>query len=143
MNKIQVITFGKLKTKEIATLVEYYQTLISKYKTIEIKSFKDPADRKIELKDFNYGGELIVLDDAGQKFNTSNFKSFITKKLEQNEQIVFLLGNAFGISGEVMQKAKGILSLSSLTLNHELALLVLMEQVFRILNIAAGGKYHK
>lgn len=57
--------------------------------------------------------------------------------------INFYIGNAFGFEGEIEEKSDLLLSLSKMTLAHEQVNLILLEQLFRCMNLNAGGKYHK
>ena len=141
--KIKIVTFGKIKSKEIEDLSIYYQKLISKYAWIEHIQLKDVGERKIELSDYDKKGFLVVLSEHGKIFNTDDFKTEIIMNLNLGVEINFLIGNAYGVTRQLMEHADLVLSLSPMTFSHELALLILSEQLFRILNLDAGGRYHK
>jgi 23S rRNA (pseudouridine1915-N3)-methyltransferase len=59
------------------------------------------------------------------------------------KKMIYVIGGPLGLSGEVLNRAPMVLSLSRMTLNHEMSSLVLLEQLYRYLNFAAGEKYHK
>jgi len=145
---------GPLKFEFVREGLEYYIDKIKKFVNIEtlfpkvkIKEFeknirikKEEEVLKKHLSDKEY---LIILDERGK-----TFKSFeLAKKLEnlmQNQAfITFLIGGPEGLSEELKRNAKEIWSISSLTLNHEIALLVLIEALYRSFTIIKGIPYHK
>ena len=110
---------------------------------LELVVCKDPGERKISSTDFQKIGYTVVLSDQGQSFDTLKFKEFIVDRFNQEGQITFLIGNAYGLDESALKQADLVLSLSPMTLNHELTFIILLEQLYRILNLHAGGKYHK
>lgn len=143
MTKLKIINFGIIKSESIRDLIEYYKKLTGKYYSIEFLTYKDVRERKIEMQDFNYKGFLIALSEKGRDFDTVQFKDFLSKKIMTEEQITFVIGNAYGIHENVLAKADLILSISKMTTTHEFSLIFLLEQLYRIFNLEAGGKYHK
>lgn len=144
--KIKVYIINKIKDKAIEELVSYYIKLISKYAKIELISINDKSETKLKLDLLERcmkEGFNVVLSEDGKEFTTVDF----AKKLEalklNYSQINFFIANAYGFDFEVKQKADITLSLSQMTTGHELALLFLTEQLFRCLNLNAGGNYHK
>lgn len=144
--KIKIYIINKIKNKQIEELVSYYLTLVSKYAKVELVSIFDKKEAKIKLdtvgKYFNDSFN-IILSEEGREFTTIDF----AKKLESTKlnfsQVNFFIANAYGFEYEVKQKANIILSLSQMATGHELALVFLLEQLFRVSNLNAGGKYHK
>ena len=154
LQKIKILMPGPLKFEFVREGLEYYIDKIKKFVNIEalfpkvkIKEFeknirikKEEEVLKKHLSDKEY---LIILDERGE-----TFKSFeLAKKLEnlmQNQAfITFLIGGPEGLSEELKRNAKEIWSISSLTLNHEIALLVLIEALYRSFTIIKGIPYHK
>uniref|UniRef100_A0A7V5XG56 Ribosomal RNA large subunit methyltransferase H n=1 Tax=Thermodesulfobacterium geofontis TaxID=1295609 RepID=A0A7V5XG56_9BACT len=154
LQKIKILMPGPLKFEFVREGLEYYIDKIKKFVNIEtlfpkvkIKEFeknirikKEEEVLKKHLSDKEY---LIILDERGK-----TFKSFeLAKKLEnlmQNQAfITFLIGGPEGLSEELKRNAKEIWSISSLTLNHEIALLVLIEALYRSFTIIKGIPYHK
>ena len=143
MTKIRIISFGNIKSYALRDLTNYYQKLISKYFSVELISLKDPGERKVNNKDFSKQGVTVILSEKGQGMDTIKFKEMIIPKIEHKPQITFVIGNAYGIDDDLLQQADLNLSLSQMTFNHELTLVILLEQLYRIFNLKAGGKYHK
>ncbi|MBD3362936.1 hypothetical protein GF362_04410 [Candidatus Dojkabacteria bacterium] len=144
--KINIQLFSKVSDKNLMNLQNYYLKLISRYTKIEVKIRKTRKDKKINYNDIKkyFGkGMNIVLTEHGKLYKTKTFSKYLKdlKLIETN--LNFFIGNAFGFTKEVENKADLQLSLSPLTFSHELAHIVLLEQLFRCLNLAAGGKYHK
>jgi 23S rRNA (pseudouridine1915-N3)-methyltransferase len=144
--KLKIFTIGKVKDRAIQELIEYYSKLISKYSKIELVSLNDKTESKLNLsllEKYMENSYNIVLSEEGKEFTTLEF----AKKLEglnQNQPNVnFFIANAYGFELEVKTKANLVLSLSQMTTGHELAYAFLLEQLFRCLNLNAGGKYHK
>lgn len=144
--KIRIYIINKIKNNAITELVEYYQKLLSKYAKVEIISITDKSEQKIKLATIaKYLNDSfnIVLSEDGKEFTTSTFASKIESQKLNYSQLNFFVANAYGFDQEIKQKANLVLSLSQMTTGHELALVFLLEQLFRISNLNAGGQYHK
>lgn len=144
MKKIVIETFGKIKEESIQQLCRKYINLCNHYIRTEVKVYKDPGQRKIMIDDLNsfQNTPRILLSEKGKSINSLDFSEYLKNNIENNQEIVFLIGNAFGIDHNFIKSSKTI-SLSPLTFSHELSLVVLLEQLYRALNINAGGKYNK
>ncbi|RME54425.1 23S rRNA (pseudouridine(1915)-N(3))-methyltransferase RlmH [Candidatus Woesearchaeota archaeon] len=130
---IQIISVGKLKEKFYVQAFEEYFKRTKKYAKIE----------NIEAKTINQAFKLakhdiVLLDENGKTFTSLKFASFIKDK-----NLSFIIGPAEGFSDKEKVKAKFKLSLSSMTYPHELAKVMLMEQVYRAFTILNNLNYHK
>lgn len=143
MNQITIVNFGKIKDTSLQELIGKYSELVKYYSKLEIKSYKDVGPRKIKLGDFKYDGQLVVLSEKGKVYTTIELANLFKNKFNLEGKITFVIGNAFGIEAEVLEKANLVLSLSPLTFPHELTQVILLEQLYRCLNLNQGGKYHK
>jgi len=86
---------------------------------------------------------LAVLDSKGPAYTTEGFAKFLASaERSRKKRLRFLIGGAYGVPEETKKRADGLLSLSPLTLPHRLALLVLTEQIYRVLSWRAGAPYH-
>ena len=144
--KIRIYIINKIKNSAIFELVEYYQKLLSKYAKVGIIGIPDKSEQKIKLTTIaKYLNDSfnIVLSEDGKEFTTSTFASKIESLKLNYSQLNFFVANAYGFDQEVKQKANLVLSLSQMTTGHELALVFLLEQLFRISNLNTGGQYHK
>lgn len=144
--KINIYTFNTNKEKNLSNLAEYYSKLTSKYADVKNIHLKDKTEKKISLevigKYFDKGYN-ITLSENGKEFDTIGLSEKLEAIKMENSTINFFLANAFGFTDEVERKADLTLSLSQMTFAHEMAYVILLEQLFRCLNLLAGGKYHK
>ena len=137
----KIIAIGKIKKNWIKTGIKMYLTRLPGLKVIEIK---DSTQRKEEymVKEILKKNELLVtLNEHGQSFTS---KEFAEKLLDsQNQNITFLIGGATGLSPSLTSSAAWQLSLSPLTFPHQIARLLLIEQLYRAQTIIQRGPYHK
>jgi len=140
---IKIIAVGKVKERGLQTKISEFTKWISRYAKLEI----------VELRDSNVGKEgtaimkalgkdkafVFALSEEGKEFTSVKF----SKKLASIDQkLIFIIGGPFGLAPEVKQRADCLFSLSQMTLTHEMARLFLLEQIYRAIDIARGGKYH-
>lgn len=93
------------------------------------------------LEPFDY---VIALDERGKKLSSSGFAELLTKQMVSGiRSLAFVIGGAYGFSEKVRQRANYVLSLSDLTLPHQLTRLVLVEQIYRAYTLMKGSAYHK
>lgn len=138
---IKIITIGKISLKPVKELVEEYLGRIKHYLSIEMINFKSTGDY---LKKSNRQDFLVILDAKGRFFDSKEFAKWIEeKKLHAIKNLSFLIGPGEGLSEEIKRKANFILSLSTMTLQHELTLVILSEQIYRACTILKGEPYHK
>ena len=90
------------------------------------------------------GSYLVVLTEGGKSFESLSFsKWFEGMALKGRSNITFILGSSAGFDKDVIEKADMLLSLSSLTFPHQLARVVLIEQIYRAFTLIKGSPYHK
>jgi len=123
------------------------ENYLKKIKSIEVLTIKDEKGNNTELIKQEEGKKLInkvvgyaiALSEDGEQIDSISF----AKKLEKIPDVTFIIGGAFGLSKEVKERVDMLLSLSKMTFPHELALLVLVEQIYRAERILEGHPYHK
>jgi 23S rRNA (pseudouridine1915-N3)-methyltransferase len=81
---------------------------------------------------------FYLLDEKGRQFTSVEFASF----LKGQESMDFVIGGAFGVTDEIRKSAKGSIALSKMTLTHEMARLLFLEQLYRAFTILKGKEYH-
>ncbi len=89
------------------------------------------------------GYNVILDNNKGKKMSSEGFAHFI--KIKQDHGIstfVFVIGGSYGLSDQVLGRADMLLSLSDMTFTHEMARVILMEQLYRAAAINAGSPYH-
>ena len=137
----RILAVGKIRRKWILDGINLYLKRLPNLKILEIKdsnSLKEARDIRSAL----YHNELIVvLMEKGETLSSVSF----AKKLDQfgKKRIAFVIGGADGLTKEIMLSAYWRLSLSSMTFTHELARLILVEQLFRAQSIIQGNPYHR
>ena len=120
-------------------LVEDFLTRISYFCKTELVL---TTDEKLEAQCEKYT-RFFLLDEHGVEYTSKNFAIFMQKQMNSGVQSVALvLGGAYGFSQSLKEKAHGLISLSQLTFPHQLARLVLLEQVYRGFTILNNKKYH-
>ena len=144
--KIRIIAIGKIKEKFTQEWMQELLKRIPKYCQIEVfeqkemGSIEDEAERILNLvKPEDY---LIMLDVRGQNISSEELAVMLNRQLMQ-KNITFVIGSDKGISQKVLQKANYRLSLSRMTFTHQIARLLLIEQIYRAMTIIKGEKYHK
>ncbi|MFO7881426.1 MAG: 23S rRNA (pseudouridine(1915)-N(3))-methyltransferase RlmH [Kosmotogaceae bacterium] len=151
----EILIVGKPKTPFIKSGIKRYVTWIRPYLSLGIKVVgavnkrtKNVDDiKKFEsdniLKQIEKHSKKVLLDVQGELQTSSEFATFIkTWQNSGREKLSFIIGGAFGFSDEIYDKHWKSLSLSPMTLTHELALLFLLEQIYRAETIIVGKKYH-
>jgi len=137
----KIIATGKIKKKWIQKGIEMY---LKRLPDLEIVEIKDSTQMKEEhkIKEIISKNEILVtLDENGQSFTS---KQLATKLLNSHHKnITFVIGGASGLSPSLNNSASWQLSLSPLTFPHEIARLLLIEQLYRAKTITQGGPYHK
>ena len=113
-------------------------------KKITVYSFGKIKNTAIKAQDLPISSnKLIFLSEQGREFkNTLDFKDYLFTRIENEDEVNFILGNAFGFNFKEIGNCQKI-SLSQLTFTHELSLVLLLEQIYRCLDLRKGGKYHK
>ena len=156
MRKIRIVAVGKDKEPWIAEGVAHYRKLLSRYASIEfewvgkarLSASATPEEiRRVEglaiLRCLQSGG-TVALSDAGRRLTSEEFARFIDKLTShQRGYLTFVLGGAHGLDPNVLSRADTALSLSPLTFSHQIARIVLLEQLYRAFTILEGTDYHK
>ena len=143
--KLKVVWIGKTKEPAIQALTDDYVKRLSHYAEVEAGAVKDEsALLKFCAKDARPTKHTLVLLDAGGKeLSSEELANFLREHQERNPlPLLFAIGPADGFSDKARQAAGLVLSLSKMTLPHELARIVLLEQLYRAFTILKGHPYH-
>jgi len=140
--RIRVICVGRLKEPYIAQGVEDFFNRIQRFQRIEVFEVKDSKPDQEGQEILTKCGDMPVFAFAeeGNVFSSAEFADFI-KGLD--DDIAFVLGGPDGLSDDVKDHAKMLISLSRMTFTHDMARLILLEQVYRALTIAKWMPYHR
>lgn len=119
--------------------------LLKPHKSGEIETIRklDTQDVIVQLE--KYSDSFVVFCDALWKTlgNTKEMSHWLSQKMQQHKNVIFVIGGAYWLDTDLMRPhLNNILSFTDWTLPHWLAVLMLTEQLYRVTNILAGGKYH-
>ena len=111
---------------------------------VELKPDKTPADEaKRMLAAVPDGATVLALDERGKAVSTQGLSVMLSEWMRDGSHPVFAIGGADGLGDEVRERADKLLSLSALTLPHQLVRVVLAEQLYRAWTILARHPYHR
>lgn len=154
MREILLLWVGRRGTPAIEALAAEYAERIRRHATlrqVRVRPEKgregDPERARLReaerlLAHVRSADTLVALDERGTLRTTPEFASFLEERLRRGP-LVFALGSDLGLAPPVLAAAREVVSLSPLTLSHELARVTLLEQLYRGLDVLAGGAYHR
>jgi 23S rRNA (pseudouridine1915-N3)-methyltransferase len=146
--KIKVAWVGKTKEPAIQSLSDEYLKRIARYAEIEGVSAKDETTllTLAGLGGRRDGGrerhKLILLDSRGKQLSSEELAGFLEREQVSATPLLFAIGGSDGFSDEARRAAGFVLSLGKMTLPHELARVVLLEQIYRAFTILKKHPYH-
>lgn len=141
---IKVAWIGKTKEPAIQSLTDEYLKRIARYAGFEGLAAKDES-AILALARGDRGKnhhKLVLLDLRGKQFASEELASFLERERAQAMPLLFAIGGSDGFSDEARRQAALTLSLGKITLPHELARVVLLEQIYRAFTILEGHPYH-
>ena len=156
MLKIKIIVLGKLKEQAYKDLEKEFLKRLSpfaKVKLVELaevsygKNFEPERIKEQEanliLKQLPNDGIIILLEEKGVLRNSRDFSNFVERIGGMGRELVFVLGSGIGLHESLHSYSNHVISLSPLTFPHNLARILLEEQLYRAGTILAGKEYHK
>jgi 23S rRNA (pseudouridine1915-N3)-methyltransferase len=140
---LKIIAVGKVKERFVQEGLSVYLERLGRFASIRVAEIKDSNIEEEGEKILKSLGDdyAVILDVKGRKMSSEEFALFLKKNAEKN--VSFVIGGPEGLSDAVKERADYSLSLSDMTLTHEMARLVLVEQVYRAYMIMKGIKYHR
>lgn len=145
--KWQIYAIGKPSLRYAGLGIEEYQKRLRRCADVSLHT--DAKDRGQEknsahLLDRSEGAFRIALDERGESWTTEQFSKCVESwQLEGVKNVALLIGGADGHTAALREKADHVLCLSKFTLQHELALVVLLEQIYRVHTVMRGEPYHR
>jgi len=147
---------GKTTFSFISDGADLYEKRIKRFIDFNIKVLPAPknagrlAEEELKLhegsailKRINPADYVVLLDENGKALSSRKFASFIQKAMLRSEKhVVFIVGGAYGFSGEVQARANFQLSLSVMTFSHQIIRVLFLEQLYRAFTILRGEPYH-
>ncbi len=153
MAKFSLIVFGKSKfpfveegsNMLLKRLSHYYPTelitLTPKYKSTDPTQVKKTEATALS-KVVKPNSKLILLDENGKSYSSREFANSVEHMLQSPENVVFVIGGAFGFDDSIKQQANSKLSFSKMTFSHQMFKLIFLEQFYRACTIIKGESYH-
>lgn len=158
MMQVRLVTVGKLKEQYLREACAEYAKRIGRFAKLQILELEEarlpenPGEKEIAQAleaeasaiEKACAGYVIALCIEGKQQKSQAFAGLLTRLGVQGQGMVTLvIGSSFGLAERIKQRADLRLSMSEMTFPHQLARVMLLEQLYRAFQIQAGGKYHK
>ena len=142
--KLKVAWIGKTREPAIQSLTDEYLKRLSHYADVEGNQLKDEAALlKLCARAARPRHTLVLLDEQGKQLSSQELAKFLGDYQDRNPlPLLFAVGAADGFTDQARQAATLVLSLGKMTLAHQLARVVLLEQLYRAFTILKGHPYH-
>jgi 23S rRNA (pseudouridine1915-N3)-methyltransferase len=138
--KLRVLWVGKTRNPPLAALCEDYAARIRHFLPVEIAEVKESRI----LAALNDSDRVLVLDPKGKAWTSGQFAKFLQQHMtSDSRRLTFIVGDYAGLPPEVKKSADLEWSLSPLTFTHEIARVLLLEQIYRALSIIHNFPYSK
>jgi 23S rRNA (pseudouridine1915-N3)-methyltransferase len=151
--KIKIIAIGKIKTdsNEFKLMDEYIKRLPKnsiEYIDFEIKNFANEKDKKEKEADkiisyLNENDYIVCLDENGANIDSIAFSNLIKEQTDNSKNIVFIIGGAFGLGDQILQRANKSIAFGKMVMPHKIVRILLTEQIYRANSIINNHPYHK
>lgn len=153
--RVVIAAVGKPRDRHLAAAINEYETRAARYWPLDIVEVREASgrgvspehtkDREAErlLERVPTGALVVACDERGERLTSGQFASLMTTTRDRAQDIAFVIGGAYGLPDAVRALAGKTLQLAPWTLPHEMARLVLAEQLYRAGTIARGEPYHK
>ena len=153
--RISVLTVGKPRQPALAEAIRDYETRAARYWTLDIIEVKEESARALapaQVKDreaerlmnrMPADAQVVVCDLGGEALTSEAFADWLATLRDRAHNVAFVVGGAYGIGDMLRSRANRRLSLAPWTLPHEIARLVLTEQLYRAGSMSRGEPYHK
>jgi 23S rRNA (pseudouridine1915-N3)-methyltransferase len=142
----KIIAVGKPKLPFAAEGIQEYLLRIRRFAPCETRFLVSPKPEQLRSRILEESSQSfrLVLDERGDQSSSQELAQLISEhQVRGTRRISLIVGGAEGNSEEIRQKANRLWALSRLTLQHELALLIAVEQIYRAYSILAGAPYHR
>ena len=150
-----VAVVGKPRDRHLAAAIDDYETRAARYWPLEVAELREASGRGVSATDARAregarllerlpaGALVLACDERGDRLTSPQFATLVSGAREGAQDIAFVIGGAFGLADEVRSGAARVIQLAPWTLPHEMARLVLAEQLYRAGTIVRGEPYHK
>ena len=150
--KIKLVFFGKQKFSSVDDLIQEYIKRTNKYINCEVSYLvvNEQDSIKKKKKEFSKFSDIInkddrvfLLDERGKHYDSFSFSAKLSQYIDTGvKRIILVVGGAYGFSEEMYKSSNELIALSKLTLTHEIARLLISEQIYRAITIINNHPYH-
>ncbi|UCF40851.1 MAG: 23S rRNA (pseudouridine(1915)-N(3))-methyltransferase RlmH [Gemmatimonadota bacterium] len=152
---VRVVAVGRVKDAALRELCDAYAARVRRYQHLEIREVREAGRRDRDaaaarrregealLATIPQGSHVVALTRGGEAKTSEELAALVEAWRERARDVAFVVGGAHGLDAALLDGAHLRLALSDLTLPHELARLVLLEQLYRAMTILRGEPYHK
>jgi 23S rRNA (pseudouridine1915-N3)-methyltransferase len=153
--RLVVAVVGKARNPALGEAIRDYETRAARYWPLDVYEVREERaagmslDKVKEREGIRLAAKVperaqtVACEIGGKSLDSAQFAEFLQEAREQDRDLAFLIGGAFGLSPTVATRSTMKLSLAPWTLPHEIARLVLVEQIYRAGTIVRGEPYHK
>jgi 23S rRNA (pseudouridine1915-N3)-methyltransferase len=153
--RLVVAVVGKPRDRHLAAAIGEYEMRAARYWPLDVVEVREASGRGVSAADARAreGSRLlervpdtalvIACDERGDQLTSAEFARVVSGARERAQDVAFVIGGAYGLPDEVRSRAGRSIQLAPFTLPHELARLVLAEQLYRAGTIVRGEPYHK
>jgi 23S rRNA (pseudouridine1915-N3)-methyltransferase len=152
--KLRIVVVGRPRNAAIADAVRDYEQRAGRYWPLEVREVKEESAKSLDpavvrtrewarLAEAAGSGAVVLCDHGGRGLDSVTFTSYLDSLRADGRDVAFVIGGAFGLPDEAKAAAADRIALAPWTLPHELARLVLAEQLYRAGTILRGEPYHK
>jgi 23S rRNA (pseudouridine1915-N3)-methyltransferase len=153
--RLVVAVVGKPRDRHLAAAISEYETRAARYWPLEVVEVREASGRGVNAADVRAReGErllervpatarVVACDERGDRLTSAQFATLVGEARDRAQDLAFLIGGAYGLPDAVRERADRTLQLAPWTLPHELARLVLAEQIYRAGTLVRGEPYHK
>ena len=154
--EICILSVGKISNPWIQEGIKQFEARIVNYikfsniiipdiknaRSLTIDKIKE-EEGKLILNNILPSDIIVLMDEKGKEFTSRGFSDWIQKKMNTGrKRLVIIIGGPYGFSQEVCSKVESLIALSKMTFTHEMAKLILTEQIYRSMTILRGEPYH-
>lgn len=154
--KIILLAIGKTDLSYFSEGIKEYEKRLAHYIPFEIQIIPDIKNTKkltaeqqkekegeLIIKNIQSGDHVVLLDEKGKDFTSTQFASYIEKKSHVvSKRLIFIIGGPYGFSPSVYNKANEQITLSKMTFSHQMVRLIFVEQLYRAMTILNSEPYH-
>jgi 23S rRNA (pseudouridine1915-N3)-methyltransferase len=153
--RVVIAVVGKPRDRHLASAIEEYETRAARYWPLDVVEVREASGRGVSpeqareregerlLERLPEGTNVIVCDELGDRLTSAEFSALVAASRDRAQSLALVIGGAFGLSPALRARAVRAIQLAPWTLPHEMARLVLAEQLYRAGTILRGEPYHK